>query len=254
MYLNEDRVTDFHRDGYVLVENLFNKAEVTAMIAAVEAGERVANTTKGSEDESGKAAKLAIWFELGKDIWSAISTHPGIVNNARILLGEDVAFFHGKVTLKEKQTGGRWEWHQDYGYWYNQGYAYPRLISAFIALDPATRENGCLQVLRGSHKLGRLDHKQVGAQTGAEENRLAQIEQMLDRVYCEMSPGSVLFFHCNLLHGSGANESEHHRRAFITCYNALDNPQFAETQTSDQFPCPVSAPDAILQFSKQETT
>ncbi|MEM7031252.1 MAG: phytanoyl-CoA dioxygenase family protein [Chloroflexota bacterium] len=248
MYLTEDRVADFHRDGYVLVESLFNEGEVSAMLAAVEAGGRVADTARDTADDSGKAAKLAIWFELGDDIWSAISTHPGIVNNVRILLGEEVAFFHGKVMLKEKRTGGRWEWHQDYGYWYDQGYAYPRMISAFIALDPATRENGCLQVLRGSHKLGRLNHGQVGTQTGAEEARLAQIEQMLERVYCEMTPGSVLFFHCNLLHGSGPNESEYHRRAFITCYNALANPQFAEPKTFEQRPCPVSTVDAILRY------
>ena len=97
-------------------------------------------------------ARLAIWHELGDDIWAAASTNPRIVNNLRILLGEEIAFFHGKVMLKEAKQGGAWEWHQDYGYWYNQGFAFPRLISAFVALDAATKENGCLQVLRGSHR------------------------------------------------------------------------------------------------------
>ena len=49
--------------------------------------------------------------------------------------------------------GGAWTWHQDYGYWYQNGMLYPYLVSVFIAVDPATRENGCLQVLEGSHLL-----------------------------------------------------------------------------------------------------
>ena len=249
MYLDDGKVVEFQRDGYILVENLFNQREIETLLAAVEGGGRVTSTSRATTDASGKVARLAIWFELGDDIWTAVSTQPHIVNNIRILLGEEVAFFHGKVMLKESKTGGAWEWHQDYGYWYNQGYAFPRMISAFIALDPATRENGCLQVLRGSHKLGRLDHVQAGTQTGAEPTRIKQVEGLFERVYCEMSPGSVLFFHCNLLHGSGPNESDRHRRAFIICYNALANPQFAERKTSEQRPCPVGSSDGIERFA-----
>ena len=246
MILTEERVADYHRDGYVLLPELFTQAEVRAMLNEVEGGGRVAATTRGSEDTTGKKAKLAIWHELGDDIWAAASTCPRIVNTIRVLLGEETAFFHGKVMLKEAHQGGAWEWHQDYGYWYNQGFVFPRLISAFVALDPATRENGCLQVLRGSHKLGRLDHGRVGAQTGADAARIGQIEALFERVYCEMTPGSALFFHSNLLHASGPNHSDRHRRAFIICYNALGNPQLTEKKTSEQRPCPVGPDDAIL--------
>ena len=161
-------------------------------------------------------------------------------------MGEEVSFFHGKVMLKEARTGGKWEWHQDYGYWYNLGFVFPRMMSAFVALDPATRQNGCLQVLRGSHMLGRLSHGQVGEQTGADEDRMSLIESSFERVYCEMSPGAVLFFHCNLLHASGPNDSDLHRRAFIICYNALANPQLGNPGRTELPPCPVGADNAIL--------
>jgi len=249
MILTEELVTDYYRDGYLLVPDLFNRREIAAMIAEVEGGERVGSMTRGNEDASGKQAKLAIWHELGNDIWAAASTCPRLVNNVRVLLGEETAFFHGKVMLKEAHQGGAWEWHQDYGYWYNQGFVFPRLISAFVALDPATQQNGCLQVLRGSHKLGRLEHGKVGAQTGADPSRITQLEPLFERVYCEMTPGSVLFFHSNLLHCSGANESDAHRRSFIICYNALGNPQLTEKKWSEQRPCPVGADDAIERFA-----
>ncbi len=245
MYLDYGNVQDYWRDGYIVVRALFREREVAAMLAEVERGQRVADTVRGRTDSSGRKARLAIWHELGDDLWAAASTNPRVVNNVRILMGEEIAFFHGKVMMKESKTGGSWEWHQDYGYWYDQGFAYPRMLSAFVALDPATRENGCLQVLRGSHQLGRLTHGSVGDQTGADPTRIQQIEAMFERVYCEMAAGDVLFFHSNLLHASGPNDSDMHRRAFIMCYNALANPQFAEPKTAEQRPCPVSADDAI---------
>ena len=60
------------------------------------------------------------------------------------------------------QIGGRHVWHQDYGYWYENGCLTPDMGSVFIALDPCTKENGCLRVLSGSHKMGRLDHVSIG--------------------------------------------------------------------------------------------
>ncbi len=254
MYLSEENVADYHRDGYVLVPNLFSATEIRVLIADVEGGDRVAANTRGNEDSSGKKAKLAIWHELGDDVWAATSTNPRVGNAARMVMGEDIAFFHGKVMLKEAGTGGAWEWHQDYGYWYNQGFAFPRMLSVFVALDAANQENGCLQVLKGSHKLGRLEHGKVGAQTGADPARMPQIETLFEKMYVEMTPGSALFFHSNLLHCSGPNVSDKHRRSFIMCYNALANPQFTgfagAEKAAEQRPCPVSADDAILRFSR----
>ena len=249
MYVTDESVAAFHRDGYLHVGGLFTPMEVQAMLAAVEGGERVAGSTSASKDAEGRASRLALWFDLGDDIWAAASTCPRVVNSMRILLGEEIAFFHGKVMLKEAHTGGAWEWHQDYGYWYDQGFAFPRLMSVFVALDPATRENGCLQVLKGSHRLGRLDHGRVGSQTGADPSRIAEIEALFERVHCVMAPGDALFFHCNLLHSSAPNDSDNDRRSFIMCYNALANPQFAEQKTSEQRPCPVGPDDAILRFA-----
>ena len=247
-FLTPVHVADYKRDGYVLVPNIFSPREVELMLREVEGGDSVAQTTYGKEDAGGRQAKLAIWHELGDDIWAAASTHPHIVNAVRILMCEEIAFFHGKVMLKEARSGGALEWHQDYGYWYQQGFLFPRMMSAFVALDAATIENGCLQVLRGSHLLGRLDHGQVGNQTGTDPSRVAEAETYFEHVHCEMTPGSVLFFDCNLLHSSAPNNSEYPRRSFIVCYNALSNPQLGAQYFEDR-PCPVSAPDAILQFA-----
>jgi hypothetical protein len=250
MYLSEESVEQYQRDGYVIVPRLFHGAEVAAMLDEI-GGERVQANTRGKEDTTGRKARLAIWHELGDDIWAAASTNPRLVNGVRVLLGEEAAFFHGKVMLKEAGTGGAWEWHQDYGYWYNQGFIYPRMLSVFVALDAATKENGCLQVLKGSHRLGRLEHGKVGDQTGADPARIPYLETLFERVHVEMNPGDALFFHSNLLHTSGPNDSDKHRRSFIICYNALANPQMGEKQTFENRPCPVGPDDNILRAAGQ---
>jgi ectoine hydroxylase-related dioxygenase (phytanoyl-CoA dioxygenase family) len=252
IFLSQAEVDNYDRDGYVFIQDAFSQPEVDAMIASIEDGDSLEEHTHVRADAEGKRTKLAIWHTLKNDIWGAASTSSSLVNNARILLRQEVAFFHGKVMLKEAHTGGAWEWHQDYGYWYEQGFLYPRMLSAFVSLDPATRENGCISVLRGSHRIGRLNHVKIGSQFGVERERMALIEPLFERVYCEMEPGSALFFDSNLLHTSGANESDHPRRSFITAYNALGNRQLKEQLSADEI-CPIGRPNAVVEAGRIRT-
>jgi len=132
------------------------------------------------------------------------------------------------VIMKDPKIGGAWAWHQDYRYWYQFGALFPLLASAYIAMDPATRKNGCLQVIHGSHQLGRIDHVLTGEQTGADRERVNEILKRMESVHVEMDPGDTLFFHCNLLHRSDQNSSEKPRWSLICCYNAARNDPFKD--------------------------
>jgi len=98
-----------------------------------------------------------------------------------------------------------------------------------IAVDQTTRENGCLQVIRGSHHMGRIEHGVTGQQTGADMERVEECLKRLERVYCEMEPGAGLFFHCNTLHRSDQNRSPGPRWTFLACYNAARNDPYKES-------------------------
>lgn len=212
----------YERDGFVLIPDLFSRAEIQILLDTL-AAERVAKHTFNMPDTAGRNSRLALWGDVGDDVFGAVSASPRIVDSVRALLQQDIYHWHSKVMLKEARVGGAWEWHQDYGYWYGDGLLYPDLVSCMVALDPATKANGCLKVLVGSHRLGRIEHGQRGNQSGANPERVAEIAKRLPVHYVEAPPGSALFFHCNLLHASEANLSEHPRRAYICCYNAMAN-------------------------------
>jgi hypothetical protein len=78
-------------------------------------------------------------------------------------------------------------------------------------------------VLRGSHKAGRIDHKRVGGQNGADTERVEMLMQALPLVQVELEAGDALFFHCNLLHCSDQNNSDRRRWAFLIAYNKASN-------------------------------
>ncbi|MBD3407386.1 MAG: phytanoyl-CoA dioxygenase family protein, partial [Candidatus Lokiarchaeota archaeon] len=137
--------------------------------------------------------------------------------------------YHSKMILKDPKVGGAWAWHQDYGYWYQNGVLYPNLVSVFISVDKATKENGCLQVIKGSHKMGRINHTLTGDQSGADMERVDEALKRMELVYCEMEPGDAVFFHANLLHRSDQNKSDHPRWSLICCFNAKSNDPYKDS-------------------------
>lgn len=226
--LSDSQLAQFNEDGYILLENLFDSEEVELLLNIGKADQELANETYARKDGEGNLTKLALRNDLAEDIYSAVARCHRVVDPMEQLLGGEVYHYHHKMMVKEPKTGGAWEWHQDYGYWYNNGCLFPYMASCLIAVDRATRANGCLQVIRGSHLMGRIEHGKVGEQTGADPERVEQALKRMDLVYCELAPGSALFFHSNLLHRSDANRSDNPRWSLICCYNAARNDPYKE--------------------------
>ncbi len=187
-------------------------------------------STYGRRDATGRETKLALWNAAGEDLYSMFARSPQIVDRMEPCLGGEVYLYHMKMMLKEPQVGGAWEWHQDYGYWYHNGCLYPLMASCLIAVSRATRANGCLQVLRGSHLMGRIDHGKTGDQTGADLERVEAALARLELVYVECDPGDAIFFDSNLLHRSDANTADEPRWSLICCYNARRNDPYKDSR------------------------
>ena len=215
---------DFDQDGYVLVPGLFDAEETGLLREAMEKDPVVAAHFYNRHDATGAATRMVSWNHPGDSVYGMAARCARMVDTMEDLLGGEVYHYHSKLTAKEPYEGGAWEWHQDYGYWYNNGCLFPLMASCMIALDRTTRANGCLQVLRGSHHMGRIDHGLLeGQQVGADLSRVEEAKKQLETVHAEMAPGDGLFFHCNTLHRSDQNRSPDRRWTLICCYNAARN-------------------------------
>jgi ectoine hydroxylase len=223
--VNDEQVAAFDRDGYLIVRGLYSPDEVQLLHRIARADMEHNKQAHAAKDADGRESKLWLTDDTDKaDIYNAICHGRRMVETMARLLGDEVYLYHYKMMLKEPRVGGAWEWHQDYGYWYSNNCLFPHMGSCMIAVDRASKANGCLQVIPGSHKMGRIEHGTFGTQTGADPDRVQLALEHMELVYAEMDPGDALFFHSNTLHRSDANTSDDPRWTLICCYNTRHNP------------------------------
>lgn len=244
--LSDLEVSQYHHDGYVIAKSFFSRAEVDLLSRSSREDHELDKRSFGRNDGEGGTVRLSLWNHPGDGIYGMFARCERMVHSVEKLLGGEVYHYHSKMIMKDAKVGGAWAWHQDYGYWYQNGVLFPDLCSVSIAVDSATRENGCLQVIPGSHHCGRINHVLSGEQAGADMERVNEILKRLPLVYCVMEPGDAVFFHSNLLHRSDQNISELPRWSMICCYNSARNNPYKESHHPCYTPLQV-VPDSRIQ-------
>jgi ectoine hydroxylase-related dioxygenase (phytanoyl-CoA dioxygenase family) len=239
----------YQMQGFFIIQELFALEEIEALRATAQTDLNHPGIMVKA-DNLGNPVVLRMWNGPTHDLFGMFSRNERIVNRMEQLLGKNVYLYSAKMTMKDARQGGAWEWHQDYGYWYNYGCLFPSMASCLIALHRSTRENGCLQVLSGSQRLGRIDHQRIKEQTVADGERVEAAKKKFDLLYLEMNPGDAIFFDCNLLHRSDANMSAHHRWNFICSYNTVDNAPYKRARDYGNYEPLIKVPShSILEFA-----
>ena len=222
--LTQEQIAQYHQDGFLIVRGLFAVDEVETLQQSLETD--IQSYERGeiqAQDNSGKVYRT----ELGDSLLGLFPRISRMVEGAEALLGEPCYHWHSKICRKLPHSG-QVEWHQDYGSWYHDGCLSPQLISCAIAIQPCALSNGCLQMLKGSHRLGRMDVIEMGNTVGADPQRVKLALEQFELVNCEMESGDAVFFHSNVLHGSPPNLSDCSRAMMFCTYNAISNAPFIE--------------------------
>jgi phytanoyl-CoA hydroxylase len=248
--LTPQQIEQYNEDGYLIVKGFLNPEEVSKLYKIAIDDKAMSNNAINVNDSTGKRSKLSLWYKSGDDVYGLLTRSENLVNSVdKLLDGEaKVCHFHSKLMQKEPKVGGAWEWHQDYGYWYKNEFLFPnQMMSVMVAITEANKANGCLQVIRGSHKMGRVEHGFAGEQVGASQHYVDLALQTMDLMYVELEAGDVLFFHSNILHRSEANLSERPRWSMISCYNRSSNIGYNESSSSSASITPIDiVPDEAL--------
>jgi L-proline 4-hydroxylase len=230
--LSELQVEEFHREGYLFCPQVFSPGEAAVLLDAL--AEVVENAPEHvvRERETG-GVRMIHGSHLHHDTWRRLSRHPRLVRPARRLLGGPVYVYQSRLNLKEGLAAERpaqgYPWHQDFSTWHlRDGMPEPRALVVFTFLDTVTPANAPLLVVPRSHRRG-IFGRAAPAPDG--EYRQVVIAAAELRELCEEGgiaaqcgpPGSVLFMHCNLVHGSTENISPFRRALYSIVFSAAAN-------------------------------
>jgi ectoine hydroxylase-related dioxygenase (phytanoyl-CoA dioxygenase family) len=222
----------YEEQGYIVHPELLSRDELTVLRAALaevldEANGLTENTDKFSvkRGDDGQYHVRRIFNPIKQHTaFNDLLYHPRILDAVEALIGPNIQLHHTKLNLKPPSSPeARFEWHQDYPFFPHSNYD---LLAVLVHLDDATRDNGCLRIIPGSHKHGPQLH--VFASDGAFSSQLEDKAVLGDEStwhYAECPAGGVEIHHCNMLHSSTANLGARPRSVLIFQLRAADNAQ-----------------------------
>ena len=217
------RVADvYRRDGFAYVRAMFSPTEIAPLVEALPGGSAPGAFTVA--DSRGGRQELSAWLHLGDDFIGVVPRLQPIVDLAAAVVGEAVYHWHSKLSWKRPRSTSLWDWHQDYGFWADDGVERPDMCTVAVAVGPVNVANGCMRLVRASHRLGVIDVVPIGASQGSDPHVVATLLESQPAEPCELDTGDVVVFHSNTLHSSGPNESNEPRTMLMMSYNAVTNP------------------------------
>ena len=246
--LRPDEARRYEDDGFFVREAVFGEPEIEALREAAECVVRTsaqaASAGHSYEIDGNRyvdTSDATVQFEHGADRatirviepfhhfdarFDALIDDPRIVEPMCGIIGsERVSLWTDKLNLKRPREGSRFRWHQDSPYWTHACAHVDRLPNVMLTLDDASEANGCLRVVRGSHRRGCLPGLR-------DETRLGPLFTDPDhfdlskQVPIEARAGSLVFFSPHTVHGSFPNDSAAPRRALVLTYQPADEPMF----------------------------
>ena len=215
--LTDAQRASFHRDGFLRIDALTDDAEVELLLGLYDELFR----RDGGFDDGDR-------IELNADVAGA--PLPQVVNPeryaprlvqglayrnaremARKLLGPGCVPTGNHAILKPARIGAATPWHQDEAYW-DPRYAH-HAVSIWLALQPATLENGCMRFIAGSHRGPVLPHELIAADSHG--LRLSVPMPDAPEISCELPASGATIHDGRTLHGAGPNLSGQPRRALV---------------------------------------
>jgi len=207
--LSAAQVRAYHENGFLFPIRVMSEAEALAYRRKLEAAE-ASPDPRIPKFLRTKAHLVFTWCD-------ELIRHPKILDAVEDVIGPDILCWSSGFFNKEAKDPAYVSWHQDLTYW---GLEPADIVTAWLALSPATPESGCMKFWPGSHELEILPHKD----TFAEKNLLSrgqEIQVEVDEskvVFDVLAPGEMSLHHVKLVHGSDPNRSDDRRIGFVIRY------------------------------------
>ncbi len=204
--LSPPQLEQYRRDGIVFPIKVFSETEVLSFRNALES-----IAADYGESSLKRFDSLHLFFD-----WAyRLITHNGLLNAVEDLLGDNLLVDGTLVFHKPPRDASYVSWHQDSVY---SGWNLTPSTSAWIALTPSHRANGCMRVIPGSHKEGLLAHDNIRDDPNLLNRRGERINRVVDENLAQdvvLEPGEMSLHESTIIHGSNPNTSDEPRIGFI---------------------------------------
>lgn len=257
----------WHRDGYAVVRGFFTPAEVAAIGADIDGvhAEGVAHGRsfrhgnlfyKIAQGAQGPQVQMVQWPSYHRPVLDAVRLDRRFAALLEPLIGRDVKQIINQLHWKEPGALGDFAWHQDSRFrepaicYRNLGTSY---VQTGLAIDPHRPESGGMSFVPRSHLSGDLD---LDTNTEVLGNRMrdAALEQVglsaADAIQLVLDPGDLALWNPYLVHGSGANRSNHQRRFHINGYVRAEDCDRGEWAFRDGWPVPLGPEPAMVHYEE----
>jgi ectoine hydroxylase-related dioxygenase (phytanoyl-CoA dioxygenase family) len=227
--MNTDRLyRQYQQDGYVLLPDALNAAELSALQTTIE---RIAAQAQGLTEENsvfdfeaGHTAERPLVQRIKKPhrvdpLFFTLARTPAIFDLVRRICSDNVRLNHSKINMKAARAGSPLEWHQD---WAFAPHTNMSTCVASIMIDDVSLANGAMQLVPGSHTGPLHEHHDPELGFVGAVDIAAQRVDVSNAVTLVGSAGTVTLHHPMMLHGSGANNSGRQRRILFLEYAASD--------------------------------
>jgi phytanoyl-CoA hydroxylase len=213
----------FERDGYLAVENVLSDDEVQTLRACADRLQAHAAGLTDSTDRFMLKAfgdggggrilqQVAEPHELGAE-WMALARDPRVLDVVAALLGPNIMLYYSMFMMKPPRQGFAAPWHQDFAFFVHNR---ARLLACQVYIDDSTIENGCVNVVPGSHKFGLLNHFKDDVFVDHVQGDVSAYDAQA--VPVPMRAGGMVIWHALTLHASAPNRSEKPRRGIVFEY------------------------------------
>ena len=225
--LTQSQITQFHRDGILLVENVADTNTLAAMREAladiVEKSRAVTqhNAIYDLEpDHTAEQPRLRRIKHphLRHPVFNDFPRNKPLLDILKQLLGANVRMHSSKLNLKARDGGSALEWHQD---WAFHPHTNSSMLAVGVMLEDCRMENGPLLVIPGSHKGPVYDHNANGRFCGAIDPCSAALDYT-SAIPCLGKAGTISIHHVFAVHGSAANTSPFPRPLLLYEFMAAD--------------------------------
>ncbi|MBA3707855.1 MAG: phytanoyl-CoA dioxygenase family protein [Planctomycetes bacterium] len=215
--LSAAQISQFHRDGFVKGDRMVDDAWVAELrdevlrVIADEGSAKPQPVSLSKWDTGGAVIYQICNIWEASDAFRRLITHAPIIDSAAELIGaRELRVWHDQIQYKPANTGGVNRWHQDWPYW--PILSGPTQVTAWIALDDAAEDNGCMSMVPGSHQWGsHIDFlhtiNEIDDMPASRDGHQLVVKR------CPVKAGEVHFHHGLTWHGSHANTSGRPRRA-----------------------------------------